>query len=95
MKLEKLKKEVQPILAEHDVRKADLFGSLARGDSDQESDIDILIEFNNKKEKTLLDLASLKNDLEKKLGKEVDVVTYDSLNSLIKDEVLKERESIL
>lgn len=95
MKLENVKKEVQPVLTEHDVKKADLFGSLARGDSDQESDIDILIEFNNKEEKTLLDLASLKNDLEEKLGKEVDVVTYDSLNSLIKDKVLEERKSIL
>ena len=95
MKLREIKKEIQPILNGHDVKKAEFFGSLARGNATQDSDIDILIEFNNKKNKTLLDLASLKNDLETKLAKEVDVVTYDSLNPLLEEQILKEKEPIL
>ncbi len=95
MKLDQIKKKVQPILNKHDVKKADFFGSLVKGNANQSSDIDILIEFDNKKKKTLLDLVALKNDLEAQLNKKVDVITYDSLNPLLKDKILKERESIL
>lgn len=51
-------------------------------------DIDILIKFRGKK--SLFDLSRLELELEKTLGKEVDVVTYNSLHPLIREQVMKE-----
>ena len=68
--LQRLKHEV------HTRYKAELkgiFGSYARGDAGEDSDIDILVEF--RKGATLLDLTGLGNFLEGKLGCKVDVVS--------------------
>ncbi|MBS3737231.1 nucleotidyltransferase family protein [Candidatus Bipolaricaulota bacterium] len=90
---ESIKKDIIPILEDHEVTRASLFGSTVGGPIDEESDIDILVEL--KDGKSLFDLIRLKNDLEKQLGKEVDLVTYDSLHHLIKDKVLSQKRDIL
>jgi predicted nucleotidyltransferase len=72
---------------------AALFGSLAGGETKEGSDIDILVEFAG--EKSLLDLAGLKIELEELLGVRVDVLTYGSLHPLLKDRVLSEQKVIL
>ena len=54
---------------------------------------DILVEFSNPK--TLFGHLKLKVELEKNLGKSVDVVEYDSLKPRIKDRVLDSAVSIL
>jgi uncharacterized protein len=82
-----------PILLRHEVAKAAVFGSVANGTSTNTSDLDLLIEF--KGEKTLLDLVSLKLDLEEEIERKVDVLTYRSLNPLIKKKVLKQQVRIL
>ena len=46
-------------------------------------------------EVSLLDLAGLKIDIEELLGKNVDVLTYDSLHPLLKDTILDEQVAIL
>lgn len=94
MSIEDVRKQVNPILRRNDVKKAAVFGSVARGEAKKNSDIDILIKFKGS-DKTLLDLAGLKIDLEKKLNKKVDVVTYDSLHPLLKGIILKEQKAIL
>ena len=73
--------------------KAGIFGSLAKGSFKKSSDIDILIKF--KGQRSLFDLARLELELEEKLGRRVDVLTYRSLHPLIKKEVLKEEVKIL
>ena len=65
-----------------------VFGSVARGEADEQSDIDFLVEMEPKR--SLLDLAGLLVDLEELLGCKVDVVPEDSLRKRIKDRVLKE-----
>lgn len=70
-----------------------MFGSFVRGEMGEGSDIDILVEF--KGEKSLLDLAGLKIELEELLGRKVDVLTYNSLHPLLKDRILSEQEAIL
>ena len=87
------KKELIKILKKNDVEKAGLFGSYARGDAREDSDIDILIKFRGRK--SLLDLAGLKIELEEKLIKKVDVITYDSIHPLIKENILKEQVRVL
>lgn len=45
--------------------------------------------------KSLLDLARLEINLEKKTGRKVDVLTYDSIHPLLKERILKEEVVIL
>lgn len=90
----KIKNKITPILKSHDVKKAAVFGSFARGEQNKKSDIDILIKF-RKNNKSLLDLVGLKLDLEEKLSKKVDLLTYDSLHPLLRSIILKEQEAIL
>ncbi|MDF0594257.1 nucleotidyltransferase family protein [Methanotrichaceae archaeon M04Ac] len=71
------------ILRENGVKRAAFFGSIVRGEMDEESDIDILIEFEGRK--SLLDLAHLKNELEDGLNRRVDVLTYKSLHPRLRE----------
>jgi uncharacterized protein len=91
----KIRKKIISILKCHDVKKASVFGSFARGEENKKSDIDILIEFKNSKNKSLLDLVRLKIELEKALGKKVDVVEFSSIKPLLKEKILKEQSLIL
>lgn len=81
-----------PILKSQGVLKAALFGSVVRGETKKGSDIDLLISL--LKGKTLLDLVALKLDLEEKLGRKVDVLTYNGINPRLKDVILKEQKVI-
>jgi predicted nucleotidyltransferase len=65
-----------------------IFGSRAREDSSETSDLDLLVEM--RPSSSLLDLVAIKQDLEDLLGCKVDVVTESSLSPYIKDEILKE-----
>jgi predicted nucleotidyltransferase len=65
-----------------------VFGSVARGEADSESDIDLLV--NMESGRSLLDLCGLLADIEDLLGCKVDVVTEDGLRERIRERVLKE-----
>lgn len=91
--LEELKKTLIDVLRKHDVKKAALFGSIVRGEATDESDIDLLVEFEGRK--SLLDLAGLKLDLQEIVRRKVDVLTYKSLHPLLKERILREQEVIL
>ncbi len=91
--VEKYRDIIITILKKYDVEKASLFGSIVRGELTSESDIDLLIEF--KGDKSLLDLVSLQFELEEKLDFKVDVLTYNSLHPLLKDQILAEQVEIL
>ena len=65
-----------------------VFGSVARGEADEKSAIDLLVSM--ERSRSLLDLAGLLVDLEDLLGRNVDVVTEDGLRTRIKERVLKE-----
>ena len=91
--LEDIKKDVLPILQKADIKKAALFGSYVRGDNTRESDIDILVEL--PENASLFELAGLKVDLEEKLQKKVDVVTYKSICPVIKDSILSNQYPLL
>lgn len=91
--IEKIKNAVLPVLKKYGVKRASLFGSIVRGEMREDSDIDLLVEFEGRK--SLLDLAGLKIELEEKLKREVDVLTYKSLHPLLKERILKEKVDIL
>lgn len=91
--IKQIKKNIIKVLLHYNVKKAALFGSAVRGELNKKSDIDLLVAFNGRK--SLLDLARLKLALEDVLGKKVDVLTYHSLNPLLKKRILDEQEVIL
>jgi len=64
------------------------FGSLARGEAQAESDVDLLV--NLKPGHTLLDLAAFRREAAEILDLPVDVATIDMLKERIRDEVLNE-----
>lgn len=65
-----------------------VFGSVARGEADEKSDIDLLVDM--EPGRSLFDLGGLLTDLEELLGCNVDVVTEKGLRDRIRARVLKE-----
>ena len=72
------------------VEKAWLFGSFARGEANQESDVDILISF-NRKESIGMKFIKMINDLEDKLHRHVDLVEEGTLLPWIRTHVDKDK----
>ncbi|MBQ3275309.1 nucleotidyltransferase domain-containing protein [Candidatus Saccharibacteria bacterium] len=89
--IEQIKKAFAKIGKKYGIKNAYLFGSYAKGTANESSDIDIVID--RGEIKTLMQLSGLRLDLIDELGKDVDIVTNDSilpnfLNSIKNDMVL-------
>jgi len=69
-----------------------VFGSMARGESTPQSDIDLLVEFGDRK--SLLDLVRLERELSAALGHKVDLLTRDAVNPYLRERVLGEVQMI-
>ena len=82
------REDILRIAAKYGAYNVRIFGSVARGEADSESDIDFLM--NMEPGRSLFDLGGLLSDLEDLLGCNVDVVTEDGLRDRIRDRVLKE-----
>ncbi len=79
--LEKFNKDAEFFRREYSVSKLGLFGSFVRGEANEQSDVDVLVEFT---EPTFDHYMDLKFYLEKEFQKEVDLVTVAALKPLIK-----------
>ncbi len=79
-------------LKKYNPSKIALFGSYARNEDNENSDIDILIDFNGKI--SLFDLGGIKYDLTEILNRPVDILTNNSINVKIKDNVFKDLKII-
>ncbi|HPO13642.1 MAG TPA: nucleotidyltransferase family protein [Candidatus Hydrogenedentes bacterium] len=86
------REEILRISAKHKANNIRIFGSVARGDENTESDVDFLVSFND--EVSLLDHAALIVDLEDLLGKKVDVIPDTDLREHIRERVLSEAKAI-
>ena len=73
----------------HNVR---IFGSVARGEAGEKSDVDFLVEL--EPERSLFDLGGLLVELQALLGCSVDVVTEKALHWYIRDSILREAKPI-
>jgi uncharacterized protein len=76
------------IAHDHGARNPRVFGSVARGEEHESSDVDLLVDLAD--DRTLLDLVGLRLALEKELGIEVDVATLDMLKPEARKVVLQE-----
>ena len=70
---------IQEYFATQPIKKAWLFGSYARGEEQEDSDIDLLVVFDEKEHVSLLTHIRIQYDLEDRLGKSVDLVTDGTL----------------
>ena len=82
------REEILAIARQHGASNVRVFGSVARGESGPDSDIDILVDL--EPGRSLLDHAQLQIDLEALLGRKVDVVTARGLRPRLRDRVLQE-----
>ncbi|MCL6536000.1 MAG: nucleotidyltransferase family protein [Armatimonadetes bacterium] len=80
--------EILQICAKYGARNVRVFGSVARGEADEQSDIDLLVEF--EPNRSLLDHAGLWVELQELLGVKVDVVSERGLKPRIRQRVLQE-----
>jgi len=83
---------LKPYLKEYGISRIAVFGSYAKGDAKPDSDIDLLVEINQNY--GILKFIELKQLIEKKLGKRVDLVESQCLEPLIKDEILAQAVTI-
>jgi len=87
-RIKKKREEILRIATQHGARNIRLFGSLVRGEADEKSDIDFLVEMESGR--SLLDMGGLLMDLQELLGREVDVVTDRGLHKRIRERILRE-----
>ena len=88
-----IEKKIFPILKMHNISKAGIFGSYARGEQNKKSDVDILIEVSN--DMGLIGFISLKMLIEKAIKKKIDLVEYDAIRKELKENILKEEIRII
>ena len=91
------KNKLKKILKKHNIKKAGIFGSYARDEASNNSDLDLIVEL---QKKDLFELISIKQDLEEELNLSVDIIPYNGLMKFsrkqrFKEEVLNEQEIIL
>lgn len=87
-------KALEKPLRERGLTALALFGSTARGTSRADSDVDVLIDVAPDVRFSLVDLVSVKDFLEDKLGRKVDVVTREGLSPAFRDRVIREASAI-
>lgn len=81
-------------LRERGLKSLALFGSVAHGTARPDSDVDVLVDVEPDTRFSLIDLIELKDFLESRLDRKVDVVTKAGLDSAIRERVLREAESV-
>jgi hypothetical protein len=100
--IEELTQKITPIARKYDIPAVYVFGSYARGDATDDSDVDVLIQRKGSIIKTAFDMGGLYNDLDECLGKSLDLVTTETLDQedtkertpWFVDNLLKERRLI-
>ena len=90
--IEEIKKKITKTLKPHGVKKASLFGSIVREELTDKSDIDVLVEFSERK--SLLDLVRIERELSEALSIKVDLLTEKSISPYQIDRIKSEMEVI-
>jgi len=86
--LQKYRAEILDLAIRHGARNVRVFGSLARGEGSENSDLDLLVTL--AEGRSLLDLVGLKQDLEALVHRPVDIVTERALSPHLRERVLSE-----
>ncbi len=92
MGLKEMQKKISPIFLEYGVKKASFFGSASRGEMNKNSDVDIVVELGGSM--GLVSYIKMENDLQKKLGKKVDLLTSKGMNKRLKKYIVSDLKTI-
>ena len=76
----------------HHIQRLALFGSVLREDFRPDSDVDVLVEFEEDQEPSFFGLARMERELSEMLGRKADVRTAEDLSRYFRDEVVAESE---
>lgn len=94
MRISDIDKElIIKIAKEHGATSISIFGSTARGDDQQSSDIDLLVDLEFGR--SLIDLVRLERELREEFNIDFDVLTPNSLHPRIRERINREKVSIL
>ena len=88
LSVEEMRSLVKPVAEKYGIDKIYLFGSVARGDHDENSDYDFCIE--STKMRSLLELSGFYRELKKAIGFEIDIVEKEALKGEFLDAVMNE-----
>ncbi len=95
MTTEQIKKKLSILLVDlrkkYPIKSFEIFGSYARGDQTDESDLDILVEFNGKIGIKFIDLAE---EIEQKTGMKIDLVSWKAVKKRYFNEISKDIISV-
>lgn len=100
--IQEIQQRIAPVAKKYDVKAVFLFGSYARGEAREDSDIDLLVDTSGTELKSLLSLGALYCDLETALEKPIDLITVNALEQraqmpgeeLFRETVIRERMTI-
>ena len=84
--------EILVVANRYGARKVRVFGSLARGESGRDGDVDFLVEL--EPGRSLLDVIAIKQDLEELLQRKVDVVTEGAVSPYIRSDIMSQAISL-
>lgn len=84
--------EILDLARVHGMTNVRVFGSMARGEEDEASDLDLLVD--HEEGRSLFDQIGFKQRLEERLHRGVDVATPKSLHWFIRDKVIAEAEPL-
>ena len=82
------REEIIALAAKHKAGHVRVFGSVARGDANDDSDVDLLVSF--EPGASLFDLIHLQEDAEQLIGSFVDVVSEGGLSPFLEERILRE-----
>ena len=88
------KQQLATLCQRYHIKSLKLFGSFLHGDSTKESDIDILVEFQEEHYPGLILFMEIQENLQTILQREVDLNTKEDLHNFFQEKVLKEAQEI-
>lgn len=95
MKLKEIERLVLPACKKFEVKRLDVFGSVARGEQKDPRDIDFLVEFDKPRHRPSKRFFGLLHHLEDVFDRRVDLVTTSGIrNPYFRDRVMRERKTV-
>ncbi len=92
MELQEIKEKATPVFERYGIVRASVFGSVSRGESTPESDIDILVKLGTKMD--LVQYIQFRDALTLSIGKEVDIMTESSVSPYLRPYIVNDLQSI-
>ncbi len=84
--------KIKEVCRQNDVAMLGIFGSFARGEATDRSDVDLLVRFS--KRKSLLGLLALERQIAAVIGRKIDLLTEAALSPYLRDRIMREVQVI-